>query len=279
MKKAELIKALEPFASGRTGRTIGQPILAEYFVDYLKRLEIPQDTKYDFWRIDDYLPQIIFDMLEDLRESQSELATRCRQRYDSIMYHEFPNVTQLGESRLLDQCSPKLDMASMIRTILEKLHPDWKGYADRMEEKIEAYLEGEHTVLQQRFDRFLRLVYRKGLHKIIFDASARGMNGHFGNTELRSYILAGRLMLTFARKNGKKDELSMSFIADESCPLGLSAGLQSIYADLPTGMSMLDEVVAKWPADPEEQLKVFTGNEKIMLDAVAAMHTQDPEKK
>ena len=74
MHKAELISALEAFVqeydlkvasreSGGVGWK-GQKSFAQFLIEYFKRLHIPSDEKYDFWRIDDYLPELLVDAFE-----------------------------------------------------------------------------------------------------------------------------------------------------------------------------------------------------------------------
>lgn len=72
------------------------------------------------------------------------------------------------------------------------------------------------------------------------------MSGKFGETELRTFITAGRIMFTFARR--KKGE-SVSFIGEEGDPLCLSAGLQSVQTDFRTALDIIEDVIKHWPQD------------------------------
>lgn len=261
MHKKELIQALRAFINtwgnghGNRGWK-GQRPFARYLIHYLEDLTIPSDEEYDFWRIEDYLPQILVDAWDSFRTSSDHTAVVQRENYKEELEHEVPNITDLGASPLSDQThAVQTILGFMIRDITDN---QW------IEGAIDEYVNAELHLLQQRFDKFLRKVYKNGMFKIIKECSMRGMSGTFGDTELRTYVIAGRTMLTFARKQ-EDEEISFSFVSDDVDPNGLSAGIQSVYADLLNCLGMIDDVINNWPSDPVEQERVFKTNEEVSL--------------
>ncbi len=263
MKKQELIKKLKGFVANDLAKWKGQDVFAGFFAEYLMKLDIPYDTKYDHWRIDDYIPELAVEVFEELRLSQDELAVRYRRLWGE----EVPNITDFGESDILSQ-------GAAVQTTLKFLLKDifQEGW---IEQKIESYCKAQFHVVQQTFDKFARRVYRKGLYEIIDDCKSRGMSGKFGETELRSFIIAGRVMFTFARKNGEENELSVSFIGEDGDKFLWSAGLQSVHADFKTSLDMIEDVIKNWPTDNGKQKEIFTGNKSVTLDVIAAMKSSE----
>lgn len=164
---------------------------------------------------------------------------------------EVPNITSLGASPILDQ-------VSAVQTNLGFMMKEVTGY-DWIEESIDKYVKAEFYLVQQRFDKFLRVVYKRGMFKIIKESPERGMSGTFGSTELRTYVFAGRTMFTFVHKN-KGGEESLSFVSDDVDPNGLSAGIQSVYTDLAGALGMIDDIITNWPSDTTMQKRLFTAN-------------------
>ncbi len=259
MHKKELIQALRKYIQnyGKDGRGWkGQLPFAYYLIYYLEDLTIPSDEEYDFWRIEDYLPQILVDAWDTFRTSTDERAVLCRENYQKELNHEVPNITELGASPILDQGhAVQTILGFMMRAVTEN---EW------IEGAIDEYVNAELHLLQQRFDKFLRKVYKNGMFKIINECRKRGMSGTFGDTELRTYVIAGRTMFTFARKQGD-EEISFSFVSDDIDPNGLSAGIQSVYADLLNCLGMIDDVINNWPSVPVEQEQIFKTNEEVSL--------------
>lgn len=248
---------------------LGQYAFAKYLIHYLENLNIPFDEKYDFWRIEDYLPELLVDAFEKLRTETDEATTKFREDYVAETGHEVPNITDIGTSNLLDQSSAiQTTLCFMLRDITGE---KW------VENKIDSYCRAQQHVLQQTFDKFLRRVYRTGLSKMIADTGS-GMSGKFGETELRTFCTAGRIMFTFSRlidKNKKSDyekdgkqicnEHSVSFVAEEGDPLCLSAGVQSVYCDFRTSLDLIEDVIGGWSKDRKEQKKLIKANEKVSI--------------
>lgn len=270
MHKKELISGLIRFVGTDQCRWNGQKIFAKFLVQYLKNFYIPSDEKYDFWDIEPHLPELMVDAFEQLRTSTDKEIAVLRQKYEAETGHKVPNITDLGVSNLFDQSSAvQTTLGFMLKEITGR---DW------VEHKIDTYCNAQKYVLQQTFDKFLRLVYRRGLGEMTDKCDTRGMSGKFGETEFRTFVMAGRIMFTFARRIDKRkdscfkkdgelfcNEWSVSFVGEEGDPLCLSAGIQSVYADFRTSLDMIEDVVKHWPSDPKEQKKLYKGNAKVSI--------------
>lgn len=262
MKKTVLVEAIRKGIAFKVITSKTGLAFLPYFAEYLERLKIPYDEKYDFWRIDDYMPEIIVAAFEQMRTGTDPLAQKYAARYKAQMSgEEVPNITDLGTTYGLEQVSAISSIASDIATLMAQ---PW------LKDKIETYCFGQRTVLQQTFDKFSRRVYQRGLSKIVGSFGGRGMNGKFGKTELRKYDLAGRIMFTFARKKGD-EEVNVSFVGEDGDPLLLSAGEQSCNASFREALDMIEEVILRWPLEPLLQKKIFKGNSDVKLDVVAAV--------
>lgn len=247
----------------------GQRAFASFLIHYLENLKIPQDEKYYFWAIENYLPELMVDAFEQLRTGTDEVAARFRQAYEAETGHEVPNIIDLGASNVLDQGNAvQTTLGFMLREITGQ---DW------VKHKIDTYCNAQQYVLQQTFDKFLRLVYRKGLSEM---ADKCGMSGKFGGTELRTFVTGGRIMFTFARrKKGKTgiyidgklfetlpyQEDSVSFVGEDGDPLCLSAGLQSIQTDFRTALDMIENVIKHWPQDQKIQKELYKANANVSI--------------
>lgn len=258
MKKLELIQKLQQRLLGKTNMR-GDKAFLNFFIDYLQRLEIDHEKRFDFWRIDAHLPQIIADAFEEFRTSAEEWVIVHRRAYEVNTEHHVPDLTNVGDG--IDRA---LVVQSLQYLFKEALGNDW------IAPQLDAYLNAESYVLQKSFDKFLRHVYRKGLYELITHDTKRGMDGQFGKTQLRTFVTAGRIMFTFARP-GKKDEISVSFVAEDGDPDGYSAGTQSVFATLSEAIAMIEDVIANWPSDQSEQAAVFNANEAVTIDVIAAM--------
>ncbi len=244
----------------RDAKTRGETAFLAFFLEHLRRLEIEHDEKYDFYYLTPYLPQIIGDAFEEFRTSEEEWIAIHRAEFERETRHPVPNLTTIGDGDNVFRSIEIGALANLFRDITEMPH---------VETAITSYLNAEMSTLQLYIDKFLRHVYRKGLYDLVKDAGG-GMGGRFGEVELRCFISAGRAMFTFARPIDD-NEISVTFIAEDGDPNAYSAGIQSVFATLPECIAMIEEVIAHWPTDGDEQARVFTHSDSVMLDVVAAM--------
>jgi hypothetical protein len=264
LKKADVIKKLENHFTRGEIRAGGEVAFAQFFHWWLCNLTIPSDEKYDFFNIDPYLPQLAVNAWEEMRTGNDDLAPHYREKYESSTRRSMVNLMDVVEN-ILEQFYG----ITVIRYVLVAVVGErW------IEAKVEAYCQAQSLALQGTFDKFLRLVYSRGLFEIIQVDSASGMKGKFGSTELRTFVMAGRTMFTFARPKKKGNEVSISFVAGDNDALGLEAGIQSIDANLPTAFNMIEDVIARWPKTKLEQEAIFKGSKNVVPLTVLIMRAR-----
>jgi hypothetical protein len=273
MHKTELIDRLKRFVATyeqRERKWSGQRAFANFLIYYFEKLNIPHDDKYSFWSIEEYLPGLLVDAFEQLRTGTDIEIVRFRTDYGTEIRHEVPNITDLGASNSLNQCyNVQVILGFLLREVLED---NW------IEFNIESYCNAQSHVLQQTFDKFTRLVYRRGLSEIIDECPNSGMSGKFGEVELRTMVTGGRIIFTFAKLIDKSkkshyqagdeifcNEWSVSFIGEDDDPLLLSAGRQSIDADFRTALDLIEEVIKNWPTDKNQQKEIYKESSDVCL--------------
>jgi hypothetical protein len=140
---------------------------------------------------------------------------------------------------------------------------------EEVRRETEEYCNAQRNALQGVFDKFVRLVYRKGLFKIVTSGGGE-MVGTFGATQLRAYIWLGRIVFTFARPK-KKSEVRVTFkrLSDDALGLGIGVGRGPIEASLSVACAMIEDVIIRWPTSYEKQKALFRNNNAI---APAAIH-------
>jgi hypothetical protein len=255
MLKDELIARIRTRLAGEE-RTRGEKAFLGFFVEYLRRLDIKRYEQGGFRTILDYLPQMVGDAFEDFRTSEAEWVLSYRIEYESATERPVPNLQQIGASELLVRSCAIVSLSFLFRDIVGE---------ERMREQLDSYLNAESRVLQLYIDKFLRLVYRKGLFNLIKDESG-GFAGKFGEVSLRCYICAGRVMFTFARSNSQgADDIQVSFLAEDGDQLAYTAGVQSVCASLSECMAMIDEVIAYWPIDKAGQARQFAQSNDVFF--------------
>jgi hypothetical protein len=267
MKKDELVSKVRAHVASGSARKRGEKSFLSFFAEFLANLDIPADREYDHWHIDPYLPEIIAAAHERFRQGNDASAKKWRAEYEKDTGHRVPHLTDIGENPIVDQA---LEVGCIAHAFERVMGEDRGDYVCR---SIETYCNAQAVLVQQTFDMFARRVYQQGLFEIIRDCQGRGMNGGFGKTWLRSYIIAGRIMFTFCRERGKELEAQVSFVGEDTDPLLLSAGIQSIDANVHLCMEMMMDVVQNWPVSIHDRKKIFIGDETVKLDVVAAMET------
>jgi hypothetical protein len=266
MKKDEFIKKLRRYLMTSGFSWKGQQAFVEFLVDYLTRLDLTHFERYDFSHLNNHIPQIVVDAFYELRTGNADWILVHRQNYEQDVEHPVPNIMDVGASNPLHQCSAvQTTLGYVLRDALSD---------DHISHQIDAYCNAQIHVIQQYFDRFLREVYRKGLFQIIENSKVKGMCGKFGNTELWSFSMAGRLTFTFARKEAD-EEIWASFIVEDGDPTGYTGGQGSCNTNFVQTLELLSDVISNWPTLSDEQLKSYKDNNKVTLDVVAEMKTAD----
>ena len=254
MKKAELVRALNRYADQSRGRMKGQNTLARFLAHYFYNLEIPADQKKDFWDIDQFIPQLLIGAVEELRSSDEETVLQLRTRYEKELGRLLPDLTDIWGNGI-DQT---LTVQGLGYLFQDAMRADW------IADKIDTVFNAQRHLLQQEFYKFLDRVFRRGLFQMVDESPQTGMSGTFGETTLRTYMIAGRLMLTFACP-GVLLEQSVSFVCTDDDPLGLGGGVQSVYTDLQTAIAMINDVITGWPSDRTAQSKAFKADDNVSI--------------
>lgn len=100
-------------------------------------------------------------------------------------------------------------------------HPEYMGVSEQLDALI---------------DQFVSAVYNKGLRSRIDRSRSSGMSGKFGDVKLMTYVMAGRVMLTFNRKS-----TSVSLVASEDGAPCM--GLQSLSGTYPEVRDVIQTVI------------------------------------
>lgn len=245
MKQAELVSALINFNRthrvSRPGDTRGQATFAMFLATYIDGLSIPADQEYSFWDIDDYIPQIVLGAIRAFEESDELWIADFRSAYEEETELQFTDPTRVSAGNNIHETLTVEMIKNLFRDIMGQ-----RGVY--LSHQIDILLNAERHMVMLRFLQFQDQVYNLGgLGEFIAKSSSRGMSGRFGDTSLRSYVIAGRLMLTFSRGVGN-DENSVSFVTDDEDLLGIEGGLQSCFASLPEALAMIQDVITNWEA-------------------------------
>lgn len=261
MKKQELINRLGDYSYSGNSNRKGEKTFVSFLIGYLGGLCIPGDEKYVFYDIVPHIPQILTDAHHEFRTSTEHWVSQLREQYVQEIGRNVANLTDVGVDNDLYRFSEVLMISSLAKKVLGK-----EDQGDYVEQDVLAHSNAQANLLQQVFDNFLRKVYRKGMFEMINSSKICGIGGVFGQTELRTFVTAGRIMFTFARGvEGSEEEISISFVAEDGDPNGYSAGLQSIHAGLVDSFTMINDVTDNWPEDEEKQKEVFLENDTISM--------------
>jgi len=241
MKQAQLVSVLQDFGNAnrepQPGRTKGQATFALFLSKYIAGLKIPHDQEYDFWQIDNHIPSILVGAIRAFEKSEELWIVEFRKTYEKEIEHPFYDPTQVYAGNNVHAALEVSMIQELIYNITEA------GY---LRHEIDVLLNAERNLVGLRFAQFQDQVYHVGgLNKVITECEFKGMSGKFGETTLRSYVMAGRLMFTFSRGSGE-NESTVSFVCEEDDPVGLGGGLQSCYAELPVAISMIEDVITNW---------------------------------
>lgn len=249
MKKAELVEELGNFIRHNGGIMKGETIFASVLMTYVSRLEIPSDVEYTFTTVEQKIPQMVIGAIHLFENSDEPWVVKARSQYVDEVGRPFEDPTRID-------CSLEAILnVAIIKRIVDKVVSDFTGT------QVETLLNAERELVRLHFYKFLNQVYSLGgLKEIVASNTARGMSGEFGSTTLRCFSTAGRLMFTFARTNGPRED-SVSFVTDDSDPNGFGGGLQSCYAPARVAIEMLTEVISNW----QENSIQFAENSSVTI--------------
>jgi hypothetical protein len=254
LKKQAFIRSLETFLASGQITMKGQRELAAHYIHYFRKTDIAADRKYDFWKMEAYLPQLMLDGFMDLLSSEDRVTASIREQLREETSHlMLGDPSKIGAIPATDQVLWIQSIDGILRGV---------GIHEITCAKVEAMFTAEIRMVELAFRRFVQEVFCTGLYEVINSGTSSGMHATFGAdrdtpTTLRTFVSAGRIMFTFACE-GVLGEDSITFVGTEDDPLLLSAGLQSVDTSLATALQMFDTVRSCWPAEPEQQAASFT---------------------
>ncbi len=128
-----------------------------------------------------------------------------------------------------------------------------------------------NDILYEMAKDFESAVYLKGLREIIHKSDKRGMSGTFNGVQLMSWVMAGRLMMTFEAPNPTNPKIrdTVTLIGDDP-PGEARFGLRSIYATCDRARDLIYGVIRVWENMPvQERSTLFGENKNVTLDVLA----------
>lgn len=255
---AGFVTAIETLIERRDFRSRGDEAFAGLLLAHMKQgLEEGRISDHEFSGIWHHLPTYVREVFDRLRSGQDRDSTYFREMYvRSTLRENIPDLVEIafgGPERAVTIVS----LAHLLERITGQ---KW------LKDEIESYFMAQDTVLAQVFDEFCFRVYRNGLTDRIDESKKAGMSGQFGTVSLRTFVTAGRIMFTFARKvEGQDHEDSVSFVGEDGEREGVRAGQQSVYCDLGTACGLIREVMDHWPNDVDDQRKIFKDDDEVSL--------------
>jgi hypothetical protein len=253
--RPDLVQSIRNYAQQGNFAWQGEKALTEYFLWWFET-QVTDDFIYT--GLVQFLPELMLDAFEQLREGEDERTQSYREQYlKEVDRDTIPKLTEIaggGLDRSLTITTLGLWVSKITRS----------GF---MEERIKGYLEAQDNALDHVLREFNRRVYRQGLFQLTHECQVAGMSGKFGPTTLRTFYSAGRLMLTFVRESldTPRNEESVSFVADYEDSAGYRSGLQSLHTSLPIAIEMINDVITNWPKTREGQAQVYTGNTSVRI--------------
>ncbi len=237
---------------------ITQALIA-YFTRGLKNKEIPDYGPETGLSFTAYLAKYLDDAWEYLRTSKD--GTWFRQDFEKELGREVPDLNDISGG--VDRTLTIANLGSLMQTIIGT---EWA------KQWVEKYFFAQDQVLALHFQKFVRQVYNDGMREQIDASKSSGMSGTFGKVELRTFITAGRIMMTFAFRPGvlQATEESITFIGEEDEKPGKRFGIQSVHTNLVNAIQMIDAVIHHWPksSDPEHDYKrkeLLTDNSNVCV--------------
>lgn len=248
MNHQQLISKLEQYLRNPSKPSRGDVELAQYLLHFFVNRPAEKDDKSS---ILNNLCIYVVEAFDQLRQGQDAQTAAYRKAYlQAVNAYEVPYLTEVSFSDF-----ERLATINQVSRLMTEITSDsWVG------QDIESYLMAQDKVIHQKIRAFINQVYFHGLQARIDASSWRGMSGSFGNTELRSLVAAGRIMVTFARKTDDGDEDSVTLIGREGGPY---LNLQSTYASFSLALDMIDEVISNWPTDREQQAQIYHDNTNV----------------
>lgn len=250
--KVEIVKALRRFATG--SGVVGYEyehcddrFIASALADYIEEHQPDERDPYEERTIHD-LPYLLVEAFEAWRFQTKYHA--LREAYRALTQHDVPDLVDVGSADLVWASLVARQLAIWLPAVTEE---PW------IAREIEMYLRAQFSTLRQAFQVFARRVWRRGLAQKIRSKSLSGMSGDFGDGYvLRSYILAGRVMLTFAQQRKDREAASVSFIGVEEDEIG-RLGVQSCHCRLVDAITLIETITERF------SLEAFVASKTVSI--------------
>lgn len=247
--------------------------IAKYFEDHTEIIDKEMGLN---WLAD--LHKYLVEAFEEFRTDAKHQA--LRETYRAQTQHDIPDLLDVrcGHARI----HVMYDLLKFLPDITGRCGGEW------LERDLKTYFGAQDEVIEHSWRRFVRLCYRPIAHRIK-EERHRGNSGLFGRTTLRSYVLAGRIMFTFARSSKRPDltlldditgildgtnasaenklaaieaimmtrtavdsdpdAMQISFVGDDSDMSGNRSGMNVPDADYRSCVDMIEDVIAHWNPD------------------------------
>lgn len=259
MNTSSFLSDLAAYIRGGQFRCIYDEVVAKYLYRYLDYGRhdgrIPE---YEYTGIYHYLPLYIQDAFDALRTSNEPWIFGYREEYLKASKRDHvPDLVNISFGGV--------DRALMIQSLGQMLW-DITGH-DFLRQNTEKYFGAQDQVLEQVIHEFITKVYRTGMRDILAESRSAGFSGTFGSVTLRSLYTAGRIMFTFSRENSNNPfgEDSVSIVGEQGEKEGVRFGTQSVHAEFFTAVTLLREVISRWPGDHAEQEEIYRPDPKISI--------------
>ena len=232
MRKDELIAKLRSFR-GDGPNSEWDRMAASDLADYLEQADIP----------DGVTKNILSDLARYIAEGVEEDAQLSRndpKRKLPLFSCDADSYTELlpFESNEYLRFMATKKAAELLERITE-----FPGFG----QALQSYWDAQYTALRQAADKFTKKVWQEGLCDIVRKSSSRRLHGQFGKTKLTTNYLAARVGVVFWRGSEKKRVMAYLIGVDGNRHFLRPGGGQE--APLAVALSMIDEVIASWPAD------------------------------
>lgn len=249
---SEILEALNEFVDWHKDASDRKSdvCIARYLAEYFLRLDNHEEKEYEeIYDVAPHCPSILLRAVMCFEESEEQWVKDFR-----MQYFQACNGVVSSPSIFI---SPWNVLSAIVRNDFIRI------MKEAMPEREIDYsvLNGAWLAVQVYMERFLDKVYiGAGMYDRIANASKRGIGGQFGETQLLTYDIAGRVMLTFCRESEQNGHKSITFIMESDMNnLALGIGIQSCDCDPIAAMTMIEDVTSHY--DPA----LFLENDEICI--------------
>lgn len=244
MNRDELLKRLREFAKNNEKTELfHQSFRAQILADFLTSSDLPTRPRDNAL---DYLAPIIALCVEEdakLPQHKQKLFTFTDDRVSSLTELLAFGSEEMSRERTIEYFTKVLELAT-----------EMKGLGIQ----LRSYWDAQYNVMWQMVNNFKKNVYHKGLYALIDKMPKR--QGQFGKTELRTGASWEGINVVFSRGK-KQNQRSIYFHGEEGHRDHLALG-PGPEAPLSTAIEMVNDVISRWPQEPEKQAEIMKPSTK-----------------